>query len=217
MARNLIKADGVDAIFFDLDGTLWDSAAGVSLAWQRAVERSGYQRSPITEEEFRNCMGMRIDDIGKKLFPDLPEAQRNALVRECLKEEHELLRQVGGQVFPGVEPTLCRLQERFPLCVVSNCELGYIENFFAITGLGRYFADHISFGATNKHKGHNTRLLMDRHGFRSPIFVGDTVLDREAARLNDIPFVYAAYGFGDLDEYDYRIETFSELMGLLVI
>jgi len=213
--RSIDRA-ALDAVLFDLDGTLWDSAAGVSQAWQRALERRPPFREPITETEFRSCMGLCIDEIGKKIFPTLPEAERDSLIRECLEEEHRWLRQVGGRVYGRVEETLSLLSRKLKLCVVSNCEAGYIENFFAITGLSGYFADHISFGETGRHKSDNARLIMERNRFQAPVFVGDTVLDREAARLTGMPFIYAAYGFGRLDDYDYTIDAFGELTELLL-
>ncbi len=211
-----IDLSRLDAVLFDLDGTLWDSAAGVSQAWQRALERRPPFREPITEAEFRSLMGMRIDDIGKKLFPALAPAAQEALVRECLAEERVWLKKAGGKVYPGVAETLAQLAAGYRLCLVSNCETGYIENFFDLTGLGPYFSDWITFGETKQNKGENIRLIMARNRFQAPVFVGDTALDQAAAGENNLPFIYAAYGFGSLTAYDEQITAFSQLTDLLL-
>lgn len=207
---------GVDAILFDLDGTLWDSSRGVSCSWQRALaRRAPGLRPPITADEVRGCMGMRIDELGNKLFPMLNEAERAELLAQCLAEEEKELRQNGGQLFPAVAETLAALREKYRLCVVSNCQCGYIENFLQCFGLCELFADHISFGDTGLSKGENTRRIISRNGFRRACFVGDTQIDRSAAAEADIPFIFARYGFGRVADFDYAVDSFDELLYLL--
>jgi phosphoglycolate phosphatase len=45
--------------------------------------------------------------------------------------------------------------------------------------------------------------------------VGDTNGDMEAARIACIPFIYARYGFGNVNEYDYAVDSFSELLKII--
>ena len=59
------------AILFDLDGTLWDSAQEVLLCWNRVL--SPLQRH-ITEAEMDRLMGLTPQEIGDIQFPDLPFA-----------------------------------------------------------------------------------------------------------------------------------------------
>ena len=208
---------GIDAILFDLDGTLWDSSAGVAAAWSRALaENAPELRGPITDEEFRSCMGLQIPDIGAKVFPMLRGAERDRLVQACLEREEEWLRSSGGTVYPRVEETLSVLRGRYALGLISNCQCGYIENFFRLTGLGRYFSDYESFGGTGLHKSENVRLVMSRNGYGSACYVGDMILDQLAAREAGVPFVYCSYGFGDLDDYDYRVDSFAQLLPLFI-
>lgn len=49
---------------------------------------------------------------------------------------------------------------------------------------------------------------------KNPIYVGDTSGDMEGAKITGIPFVYAAYGFGDVKSFDYKIDDISELLDL---
>lgn len=212
--KRLLSPDG---IFFDLDGTLWDSVQGVSTAWQRALSRYPELDIHFDDDDVRACMGLCIDDIARRLLPQLEEARRVHLMAECLEEEEEYLRQVGGKVYPFVGETLTRLAERYPLFIASNCQAGYIESFLALTGFGPYFQDHISFGDTQKRKGANTMLLMKRHGLRTPVFVGDARVDQLAAMEAGIPFVWARYGFGQVDRYDYVVDHFDQLLTLLEV
>lgn len=205
----------LDGIFFDLDGTLWDSVNGISASWQRTVARYPEFNIQFDDADVRACMGMCIDDIARKLMPQVDEDTRMRLMEECLEEEHQYLQKVGGKIYPNVEKTLSALAKKYPLFIASNCEQGYIENFLQLSGLGPYFRDYISFGDTNQHKGRNTLALIKKHGLKQPIFVGDAVVDQIAADYVQIPFIWASYGFGQVEHYDFMIQDFGELQSLL--
>ncbi|MDQ0481828.1 phosphoglycolate phosphatase-like HAD superfamily hydrolase [Alkalihalobacillus hemicentroti] len=69
-------------------------------------------------------------------------------------------------------------------------------------------------GRTGLSKGKNINLIIERNNLSTPIYVGDTEGDLNAARYAGIPFVYAKYGFGQVSEYDEVIEKFDELLNL---
>ena len=98
--------------------------------------------------------------------------------------------------------------------IVSNSQAGYIEAFLKNTGLGEYFVDHVCFGDTEIPKGENIRLIMERNGLHSPVYVGDTKLDQEACQQAGIPFIHAAYGFGQVTNAE-KIQQPMDLLGLL--
>lgn len=50
-------------IIFDMDGTLWDSAAEVAESWNETVKRAGYDRKPITVKDIQSVMGKTMDVI----------------------------------------------------------------------------------------------------------------------------------------------------------
>ena len=54
-------------------------------------------------------------------------------------------------------------------------------------------------------------MVMARNGYTKGIYIGDTKKDREAALLAGIPFIHAAYGFGEVPEADAVIHSLSEL------
>lgn len=203
-----------DAILFDLDGTLWDSVDQIVLTWNQVLERHNWPRPPITRQEEEGVMGLQMDVIAKKLFPQEPEERRMALMTECVQVENAYLRVHGGKLFPQVEETLQQLQKSCRLCIVSNCQKGYIESFLEAHQLGRYFTDTLCFGETGRSKGENNLTVIARNGFQNPVYVGDTQGDRNSAKFAKIPFVYAAYGFGTVDGYEERVETFSQLAEL---
>jgi phosphoglycolate phosphatase len=55
---------------------------------------------------------------------------------------------------------------------------------------------------------------MERNNLKSSIYVGDTSGDLEGAKIAKVPFVYARYGFGDVHEYDFVIESIEDILTL---
>ena len=202
----------MDSIIFDLDGTLWDSRRSVSKAWTEVVRDASCKRIEVTESDLRKTMGLQIKDIADILFDDLDKQERLNLILACCKQEQGELLQEGGQIYPELERTLKALLKKYRLFIVSNCQEGYIEAFYEFHGFGHFFEDFENPGRTGLSKGENIRFLMERNGLKSPVYVGDTAGDMTAAQFADIPFVYAAYGFGEVESYDYRIEVFEDLL-----
>lgn len=206
----------IDGIIFDLDGTLWDSTDIVLKAWNHALKDNKTVHM-ISREQLQSVMGLQLPEIGKKYFPDVPEKERMEIMKHCSDTECDFIRKEGGRLFPNIEETLEELSQKYPLYIVSNCQCGYIEAFLYYHKLCHYFDDIECAGNTRLHKGENIKLIMDRNQIKNPIYVGDTKGDYEAAEIASVPFVYAAYGFGEVPNYDYRIDNVRELLKIAKI
>ena len=49
-------------IIFDMDGTLWDSAANVAESWNLAIKQDGSVDKKLTEQDIQGVMGKTMDD-----------------------------------------------------------------------------------------------------------------------------------------------------------
>ena len=198
-----------DAVIFDLDGTLWDSVDTVVTVWNNALEEAGLEPT-LDYDIFSKCMGLRIEEIFDKVIPQATAEQREH-VKKCGEQgENGLLAKKGGILYDGVEETLAELCKTRRLFIVSNCAEGYIRAFFAAHGLDKYFEDFECAGRTGKPKSDNIRLMIERSGAERPVYVGDTIMDYDAAVAANVPFIHAAYGFGEV-ECDEKIFSFGEL------
>lgn len=195
------------AVLFDLDGTLWNSAAEVLLCWNRVLSPLGRHISPA---EMDRLMGLTPREIGDVQFPDLPPKVRYELTDQCLRSEDPYLYERGARLYPHVRETLRRLRGRYFIGLVSNCTEPYALAFLHAHGLTALFDDHETAGRTGLGKGENIRLLIARNGIEKAVYVGDTAKDQEAAAAAHIPFLFASWGFGDLD-VQLRAAAFSEL------
>lgn len=199
------------AILFDLDGTLWDSSREVALSWSAALARHGQQ---ISQAQVRSVMGQPFPKLGALLLPHHTPDQRRAILAECSNTQLRYLAEHSAPVYPQLEQTLSTLSQEYALCIVSNCQEGYIETFLRCWDLNRYILDTENAGRTGLTKGENIRLVLERGQLGPALYVGDTQTDLEAARYAGIPFVHAAYGFGRVDPSLPAIHALAELPAL---
>lgn len=201
-----------DGLLFDLDGTLWDSVDAVCASWNLALaDLAPEYAGTVTRKEMRACMGLLMDEIFRRLMPGLEGERLRWVLEGVLRAENSYVAEHGGTLYPRAPETLARLSARYPLFIVSNCQDGYIEAFFQAHGLGRYFTDYENPGRTGLPKGDNIALVAARNGLRHPLYIGDTQGDLDAARLAGVPFLHAAYGFGQIEE---PVPAVQELAGL---
>lgn len=199
------------AVLFDLDGTLWNAVNGVTMSWNRALERMG-RPERFTEARIRSLMGKTLDVIARECFPEDDQAAAAAALDACVQEENGYLLEYGGELFEGLEDTLLTLRKRgFFLAVVSNCQEGYIEAFLAHHHLESCFDDFESYGRTGLDKGKNIRLVAARNRLDYVLYLGDTEGDRRAALEAGVPFLHAAYGFGTVPEGTPYVSDIREL------
>lgn len=97
-------------IIFDMDGTLWDSAANVAESWNEAIRQDGRLNKALTEADIKGVMGKTMDVIAKLLFPEISEKEQETLLAECCRIENDYLREHGGVLYPDLEDTFKELK-----------------------------------------------------------------------------------------------------------
>ena len=200
-----------DSLIFDLDGTLWNSSETVAEAWNNALEKSGYPLR-ITGADVLKHMGKAMDVIMRDVFgADISDEAVAEFLEMLSATEISYIEKKGGVLFPRLEETLALLKKKYRLFIVSNCQKGYIEAFLKAHGLSEYFEGFMCWGDTMLPKGETNKQLISRYSLRNPVYIGDTEGDRVSAETAGIPFVHAAYGFGEVSAYDYKISAFREL------
>ena len=213
---NIPNENTVDSIIFDLDGTLWDSTDIVLKAWENILaDRKEIQR-PVTKEELQGIMGLQFEEYAAKLFPYLSKELQMEVMKACCNEECGFIRKEGGVLYPNLKKTLKSLSEKLPLFIVSNCNCGYIEAFLEYHNLKSYFVDFECAGNTGLVKGENIKKVMKKNGLKHPIYVGDTKGDFDGAKLASIPFVFASYGFGMVESYDFIIKEIGDMVKFVI-
>lgn len=202
-------------ILFDLDGTLWDSSEQVTHAWNRTIREMTDRSEQFTVADMHNFMGRTMEAIAALMFPDLPDAERIAILRLCSDTEIACLSDPEpGDIptlFPEEERIIRALAEKYTLGIVSNCQEGYIEIYLHQIPFADAFSDFECAGKTGLSKGENIRLVMERQGITDCVYVGDTQGDADAAHAAGVKFIHAAYGFGRVNACDAALDDIRRL------
>ena len=201
----------MEAIIFDVDGTLWDSTEEVAVSWNRTLEEHSQLNKRLTGEILKKEFGKPLKDIVESLFPELSENERDELAKYLYLYENEWVKTAPCILYDKMPETIQLLSQKYKLFIVSNCQSGYIEAFLENTGLAEYIEDYTCPGDTGKLKAENIRIIMERNQVKTAVYVGDTKGDADACQKAGIGMIYAAYGFGEVTGCYKEIQSFDEL------
>jgi len=204
-----------ESLIFDIDGTLWDSRALVAEGYNIQLKEEGMEHLYVNAEILKTQFGKVMTEIADDLFASVSSPERYALMERCMERENRYLFENECKIgYPGVLETIRELARKYRLFIVSNSQCGYPELCMDKLGLTPYIRDHLCFGDTGTSKGKTIRMLMERNQIENCAYIGDTQGDYEATLEADVPFIWAAYGFGTPEGYAEKIDTFAELLNL---
>lgn len=198
------------ALFFDLDGTLWNSVSSITKSWNRTRKRLNLPYS-FTEKDITSHRGLTPEETAPIAFPGLEEKTALEAFRTCVRDEVKFLHQEPGILYPKEKEILDELKKKYPLYVVSNSDVGYIESYLDAYSFNNFFSGHLCAGDTNLPKWRNIQVLKEKEGIDEVIYIGDTKKDRAESLHAGVKFVHAAYGFGIIDPDRNPISSLSEL------
>ena len=201
----------------DLDGTLFDTRQDITDAVNAA--RRSFQLSELTLSEVTSMVGHGIAVLAQKAFRD--SGVDRDLARERIMDYYALHPSDKAELYPGVRDTLPKLEA--VLTVISNKPKVLVDALLDRHRLTGHF-DFVAGGDTFPRKKPDPgaiEFLLDRYGVgrENVLVVGDHTPDIEMARSAGVRSVFCSYGFSGTDEVgaDYRIDSFSELVGVLEV
>ncbi|WP_407398574.1 HAD family hydrolase [Treponema sp.] len=205
-----------DGIILDIDGTIWNTTGIVAVAWNKAIDMSGFDAKKVNAQMLQQEFGKTMDVIAQDLWPNLSKVDQEKLLSYCCTEEQIAIKNNTIDItYPGVVETIKELSTMQNLFIVSNCQDGYIELTMEKTGIAKYIKDFECFGRTGKAKAENIQILCSRNNITAPLYVGDTQGDCDSCRQAEVPFIWASYGFGKADKYFDKIDRFEDLIKIV--
>ena len=186
-----------EALLFDLDGTLIDSAPAIAKALNIQRERRGLP--PLGTSLIRPWISLGADAL---IARALASSARDAAAD--LAEFRGILAALPADadiLYPNVVASLSALASAgWKMAVVTNKPAGLSRQLLTDIGLDGLFATVIGGDTTAYAKPHSAPLLralelLDTTSDLS-LFIGDSDVDYEAARRLAIPFILFTRGYG---------------------
>ncbi|WP_439697227.1 HAD family hydrolase [Mucilaginibacter sp. AW1-7] len=199
-----------DSLIFDMDGTLWDAVDTYTNSWNLTFEKLDINRI-INRTELLGLIGMEGKKLTRALLPELDDDIAQGIYMDVNETRRQILPQSGGNMYEGVIEGIKLLATKYKIFVLSNCAVGIIPLFISWANIDDYVTDYIAYGENSMPKHYNMHLLIDKHGLKAPVYVGDTQGDAEQTRIAGIPFIFVSYGFGKTEDYEHKFNDFPSL------
>ena len=188
----------IQAVLFDLDGTLIDSAPDLGAAADKLRTDRGLASLPLTD--YRAMAGAGARGMLKVAFDMEPTHPEYESLREAFFRNYETAMTVRTYAFDGVQALLSALQAKaLRWGVVTNKMARFTDPLTAAMPMFATASVVISGDTTAHAKPHPAPLLeaAQRLGL-SPaqcLYVGDDERDIVAGRAAGMPTVAATYGY----------------------
>ena len=211
------------AVFFDLDGTLVDTADDLAAPVNHMREARGLKPLPLEEyRPFASAGSRGLLHIGLGATTDDPDYP--ALRAEFLNRyEQEIA--VHSRLFDGMPELLAWLEANGIRWGVISNKLEYlVRRLVHQLGLGHRVA--LAYGGDTAPRAKPwpdpLKMALQETGLtaRQCVYIGDDLRDIQAAHAVDMPAVAAAYGYGNPNEIpqwkaDHIVASPQEFLAML--
>ncbi|KDP88935.1 phosphoglycolate phosphatase [Cupriavidus sp. SK-3] len=213
-----------DAVFFDLDGTLADTAPDLAAAANRLVTEHGLP--PVAYEQLRPVASHGARGLIGAAFGKSPADPEFPDLRDTFLDYYEADIAVHTRLFDGMAEVLDALETAgIRWGIVTNKITRFTAPLVAAIGLAPRASAVVSGDTTAHAKPHPAPLLhaADISGVAPErcVYVGDDLRDIQAGKAAGMITITAAYGYcgdGEPPEAwgaDYLVRHPSELIALL--
>lgn len=192
-----------EAVLFDLDGTLADTAPDLGGALNRLLNEEGLPALPLQQLRPHVSGGARgLIQAGFGLFPG-DAAYAGLVVRFLRHYENNLC--TDSTLFPGMAELLETLEERgIKWGIVTNKQQRFTLPLVELLGLRRRAGCIVSGDSAPRPKPHPAPLYLACAAIKvapgQSIYVGDDLRDIVAGKAAGMRTVTAAYGYLGVDE-----------------
>lgn len=200
----------IDSIIFDMDGTLWNATDSYAKIWNATCQEFGME-ADFKGEDLVHFMGMSIESIMEHLLGDNMTVDKETFLKALGVQEDAMMPSLGGVLFPGVRECLEKLHGQFRLFMLSNCSARGLKNFVNYTGTSHLFEGLLTQGERPVEKCENLLFMASKYSLKNPTYVGDTQSDCNQCHAANMPFTYAAWGFGSCSDAELQFASIQEM------
>ncbi len=202
-SNSSISSTDTAAVFFDLDGTLIDTAPDMGAALNRVLQRHGREEVPAVR--YREQVSHGSIALLKLGFPELDPATEMADLRAEFLAAYEADIAAFSTLFDGVETLLKKIEAaELPWGIVTNKPEGLTLKLLDALDITRRCCSIVASDTTTHAKPHPApmRLACKRAGVDAAacIYVGDAKRDIEAGQAVAMKTYVAGWGYLSLDD-----------------
>lgn len=192
----------VDAVLFDLDGTLLDTIRDLAEGANRMLAEMG--RPLRSQAEIHSFVGKGIPNLVRRCLTEGACATETEIDHAVtvFRRHYEVVNGADTRIYPGVEDTLRALAgQGFRLACVTNKAAAFTEPLLARMGLHGWF-DAIVSGDTLAVKKPDPAVLHHACSLLgvaadAALMIGDSENDALAARRAGMPVFLMSYGYSE--------------------
>ena len=210
-------------IIFDYDGTLHNCAIVYKTAFLKVYDqliRDGFaQPRTFRDEEISQWLGYSATDMWNTFMPQLNVEQQQTYSKLIGKYMHIGLQEGKARWYPHAMDVVKQLkQDGYPLILLSNCSISYMEAHKAYFGLQDLFVGFYPCERYHFIPKYEVFEYIKKEHPGKYIVVGDRFRDMELAKHHHLPSIGCLYGYGsdgELDCADDQIQDITELPSVL--
>lgn len=207
-------ANGIH-LSFDLDGTIADSlCTTLKIINSMITDRQGQL---ITKDVLKENMGLGGPALITKLLGTVA-IDANQDISE-FRQLYAASAPSSSVLYPEVKETLTLLTKRgYSLSLCSNKAINLCNKILDDTGIKHFFP--VRIGGEHTHKpniDHWTELAKLIGNPTQVYYIGDSHVDQQFAEISGMNFIYANYGYGNVDsslKVCYTIKEFKQLQDI---
>ncbi len=213
----------LEAIIFDMDGTLFQTNSILELSLEDAFQRLREQQlwndaTPI--DKYREIMGVPLPQVWETLLPLHSIEVREAMDEYFLERLIDNINNGKGALYPHAQEMLAELKNmNYSIFIASNGLSPYLKAIVEYYHLDKWITE--TFSITQIHTLNKVDLvstIIKKYGVSSGTVVGDRLSDIKAAKANGLLSVGCNFDFAkqeELSEADRVINDLRELAAVL--
>ncbi len=197
------------ALGFDFDGVIVNSLDVMEKSWKEVCKKNFIN---ISFHNYKENIGLKFNEILKNIGVE------KSLHNKINKDYFELTKKYQSEIklYPLVKETLFKLKEKnIPTFIVTSKpreNTSYLLKMFDINVELLICADDVTYGKPHDESG---RLVRQKFKNKEIFYVGDMNSDFKFAENCNFNFIYASYGYGNLNKNPiHKIDLISEVTEL---
>ena len=207
---------------FDFDGTLMDTSGVILSTIKATIKEMGLPEK--TDEECRSIIGLRTDEAGRYLYPEL-DISNNEFARVFRANYDRLKAGANENTFSGVLETLAELREKgCGLAIASSRRLASLNDYLEGLGIRDWFEMVVGADSVTKGKPdpEPVLIILEALGWQpsSTLVVGDADVDIMMGNAAGCKTCAVTYGNGSTASLraaspDYMVDTFPAILNIV--